>query len=131
MYPIRLWSVFPSVLIILQVRNCGSQLDSGFGFLSGVPCGRAIPLPDFWHMEAISCSFRCRISRSLFDSHVSDEFNFHRQRAGSLCISQHVEAVWRYQLSVQVKIKFRVHTLLMFESVSFPILLGHQLRGSF
>ena len=35
---------FPSVLIILQVRNCGSQLHSGFGFLSGVLCGRAIPL---------------------------------------------------------------------------------------
>ena len=72
---------FPSVLIILQVRNCGSQLHSGFGFLSGVLCDRAISLPDFWHLEAISCSFRCRISRSLFDSQVSDELNFHRQRA--------------------------------------------------
>ena len=50
---------------------------------------------------------------------------------GSLCISQHVDAVWCCQLSVQVKIKFRVHTILMFESVSYPILLGHQLRCSF
>ena len=37
--------------MILQVRNCGSQLNNGFGFLSGVLCGRAIslcPISGIW-----------------------------------------------------------------------------------
>ena len=50
-------------------------------YVSDSVLSRHLSLPNFWHLEAISCSFRGRISGSLFDSQVSDEFNFHRQRA--------------------------------------------------
>ena len=123
--PIRIRFVcglfFPSVLVILQVRNCGSHLD----FLSGVPCGRAIslcPISGIWKRFRVRFGFQ---DHSLIAKSPTNS-TFIESVRGSICISQHVEEVWRYQLSVQIKIKFRVHTLLMFESVSYPSLLGHQ-----
>ena len=101
-------------LILLHVRNCGSQLNDGLGFLSGVLCGRAIslcPISGMWKR------FRVRFGVGFHDHSLIPKSptnsTFIDSARGSLCISQHVEAVWRYQLSVQVKIKFRVHTLLI------------------
>ena len=75
MFPISLWSIFH----ICSDYPAGWKLWKPARQRIRIPCGRAISLPDFWHLEAISCSFRCRISGSLFDCQVSDEFNFHRR----------------------------------------------------
>ena len=125
------------------------------GFPSGVLRGRAICLsaiasttlrapscdsstwrspvarvPDLEHLEAISCSFPCRVSGSLFDCRVSDEFNFHRQRpsCGAPSVSRSTsKRFWRHLLSLQDKIRLRISTLLMFESDSCLVLLRQQL----
>ena len=59
---------------------------------------------------AVGCQEHFLIAKSPANSTIMDSV----RAVGFLCLSQHVKAVWRCRLSLQVKIKFRVHTLFIF-----------------
>ena len=70
--------------------------------------------------------FRCRTSGSFLDCQVSREFNVQRQRG-----SCEPSSISRDTLKRSGVIKFRVHTLLTFETDPSSVFLGHQVGGAF